>query len=80
MVRLFLGEYNNNNFCYVGKVMVGKKSKFYQKLITAERKRVSPFWNFKEPSIKYIVPNLTCEVAYLERTEKNSLRQPIFKK
>lgn len=80
MVRLFLGEYNNNNFCYVGKVMVGKKSKFYQKLITAERKRVSPFWNFKEPRIKYLVPDLTCEVSYLERTEKNSLRQPIFKK
>ncbi len=80
MVRLFLGEYKNNNLCYVGKVMVGKKSKFYKQLIEAERKRISPFWNFKEPKIKYIVPKLTCEVAYLERTEKNALRQPVFKK
>lgn len=80
MVRLFLGEYQKNNFTFVGKVMVGKKSKFYKKLIEAERKRTSPFWNFKEPKIKYIIPTLTCEVAYLERTENNHLRQPVFKK
>ena len=80
MVRLFLGEYKGDNLCFVGKVMVGKKSKFYKKLIESERKRVSPFWNFKEPRIKYILPKITCEVAYLERTENNHLRQPVFKK
>lgn len=80
MVRLFLGEYKENNLCFVGKVMVGKKSKFYKKLMEAEGRRTTPFYDFDEKNIKYLKPVLTCEVAYLERTENSHLRQPVFKK
>ncbi len=80
MVTLFLGEYKENKLHYVGKVMVGKKNKFYKKLIETKEMKTSPFYNFKEESIKYLKPSLTCEVTYLERTENNHLREAVFKK
>ncbi len=80
MLKLFLGEYKNNAFYFVGKVMVSKKHSIYKKILKERIKKTSPFINFIEEEINYINPKLTCEVSYIERTKNHHLRQAIFKK
>lgn len=80
MVRLFLGEYQDNKFHFVGKVMVGKKQSIYNKLFTIKKLNKSPFVDFQEKNINYISPILTCEISFLERTKNNHLRHPVFKR
>lgn len=80
VVSLYLGEYQNNQFSFVGKVSMGKKQSMYQKLKKEAIKKVSPFSDFKDKDCVYIKPHLQCEIWYLERTKENHLRQPVFKK
>lgn len=80
MIKLYLGEYKENRFQFVGKVMASKKQEIYKKIINEKIKKISPFDNFKEEEVIYVTPKLTCEISYLERTEQNHLRQAIFKR
>lgn len=79
VVSLFLGEYKNKKFHFVGKVTMGKKQAMYQKLKKETIKKTSPFFNYEDKECIYINPHLQCEVWYLERTKENHLRQPVFK-
>ena len=76
-VSLLLGEFKDNKLYYVGKVVMAKKRSFYETL-----KKMK---NIKNPFIDYdkegyfIKPIYSCVIMYLERTNNNHLRQPIFK-
>ncbi len=80
IVTLLLGEYQNKDFHFVGKVTMGKKQCMYQKLKKEKKIKASPFCDYEEKECFYINSCLNCEVWYLERTEDNKLRQPVFKK
>ena len=76
-ISLILGEFKNHKLYYVGKVVMGKKRSLYQKL-KKEKDIKNPFVNYNE-NAKYIKPIYSCVIMYLERTNNNHLRQPIFK-
>lgn len=80
VVSLLLGEYQHNDFHFVGKVTMGKKQPMYQKLIKEKIRKRTPFCDYEEKECFYVNPHLQCEVWYLERTEENKLRQPVFKR
>lgn len=80
VVSLLLGEFQNKDFHFVGKVTMGKKQSMYQKLKKEPIKKISPFCDYEDKECFYIKPHLQCEIWYLERTIDNKLRQPVFKK
>lgn len=77
VISLLLFEKKNNKFRYVGKVFMAKKNKLYKKIkeMKIEKKPLCPI---EKENVLYINPIYLCEVEYLERTEKNQLRQPVF--
>lgn len=80
VVSLLLGEFQNKDFHFVGKVTMGKKQPMYQKLKKEPIKKISPFCDYEDKECFYIKPHLQCEIWYLERTIENKLRQPVFKR
>lgn len=80
IVSLLLGEFQNKDFHFVGKVTMGKKQPMYQKLKKEPIKKISPFCDYEDKECFYIKPHLQCEIWYLERTIENKLRQPVFKR
>lgn len=79
MIKLYLGEYRNNKFYYVGKVMMGKKRMLYKKILKELVEKDTVFNNYKDNKVKYIKPKILCTVGYQERTKNNRLRHPVFK-
>jgi len=79
VISLVLGEYINNNFNYVGKVTLGKKSPIYQQVKKQRKLKKSPFNNYNE-NVQYIKPSIKCKIKYMERTKNNRLRQPFISK
>ena len=79
MICLYLGEYRENEFYYVGKVMMGKKRLLYKKIVKKKKKKNTVFNDYKDSKMKYIKPRISCEIAYQERTKNNHLRHPVFK-
>lgn len=79
MITLYLGEYRDNKFYYVGKVMMGKKRVLYKKIINENTEENTVFNDYKDSKVKYIKPKITCKIAYLEKTKNNHLRHPVFK-
>ena len=74
----YLGEFQNKEFLFVGKVSILKKEKIYEKL-KKEHKKQSPFTNFHEENIHYCTPKIACFIEYLERSRKNHLRHPVYR-
>lgn len=79
VISLLLGEYINDEFVFVGNVSISKKKGLYTKLIKSHIEKDSPFVNHKDKMAKYISNKYKCRIEYLERTQNNHLRQPIFK-
>ena len=79
VISLLLVEKKNNQFLYVGKVSMGKKKKLYEKLKKMKIEK-APYFQKEKENAMYIKPIYLCEIEYLERTENNQLRQPIFLK
>ena len=77
MFSAYLAEKINDNYSFVGKVSIPKKEKIYQQLQKIVTKKNYCDTNFKD--INFVKPQLTCLVEYLEKTENNHLRQPIFR-
>ena len=77
-VSLILGEYRKNKFYYVGKVTLGKKKSLYKKITKEKVILESPFLDYNENSVIYLNPKILCNVKYIERTQKNHLRQPFI--
>jgi len=78
-ISLMLGEYRNNKLYYVGSVVLNKKREFYKKIIKQRIKNKSPFIDYESNSVKYIEPTLKCNIEYLERTNNNHLRHPVYR-
>ena len=76
-LSLLLGEYSNSNFIFVGKVSLNKKYSLYERILKL-RKSKNYFCNLSDDAF-YVKPSIKCKVQYLEKTENNSLRQPILK-
>lgn len=76
-ISLLLGETENNNLMYVGRVSVSKNYYFVKELINDHTKE-NPFCNYTGGGI-FIKKEIKCLVEYLEKTSKNHLRHPVFK-
>ena len=77
IISLLLGEKKENKLFYVGKVIMAKKNKLYEKIKKMKPRKTSSFQNYHECAT-FIKPIHLCQVEYLERTNNNQLRQPIF--
>lgn len=75
-ISLLLGEYNNKKFMYVGKVIVSKNKKIYDKLKL--KKETKNFFNGYYKKAIYVKPELKCFVEYQERTKSNHLRHSVY--
>lgn len=73
---LFLGEYSNNSFLFVGKVSVMPDNLILKKILKLKKSK-NLFTNFND-NINYIVPIYEVRVSYLERTKQNVLRQAVI--
>lgn len=76
VISLLLGEYRDNEFCYVGNVALAKKSAIYNKLMKLQKMRKSPFNDYKKSNAIYVSPIIKVKIKYMERTKNNHLRQP----
>lgn len=77
---LLLGEYRDKKFYYVGKISIERNTELYKKITKKRRKETSSFVNYNKKEAFYLFPNLTCQVRFIERTDKGNLRHPILKK
>jgi len=78
VVSLLLGERKNNKYVFVSKVILGKKREEYKEIKKCKQTK-NYLTNFDEKEYIYIKPNLICSVTYLEKTNNNHLRHPLFK-
>ncbi len=75
---VYLGEYKEKKFFYIGKVSVPQNKPFYKELQDAAKLKTSPFQDKIIKDATYLKPTLKIKVKYLEKTRSGSLRQPIF--
>ena len=77
VVSLVLGEKKDGKDFVVGKVVMAKKNKLYDKLQKCKRRKLALKESIKEAI--FVEVKYQCKVKYIERTNNNHLRQPIFK-
>lgn len=73
---IYLGEYINKNFYYVGKVFVSKKSGLYEKLLECDRSE--NLFNNIDFEANFIKPSIKVKIRYIERTSNNHLREAFY--
>lgn len=78
-ISLVLGEYRNNMFCYVGKVVLGKKRELYSKIKKERIIKNSPFIDFNDNKVNYLNPTIKCTIMFTEKTKNGHLRHPVVK-
>jgi len=76
-VSLLLGEKNKDELKYVGKVLMNKKHKVFEKLKKLKMKS-SPF-NEEIGEFVSVKPIIICEIDYLEKTKSGHLRHPVYR-
>ena len=72
IITILLGEYINNKFYYVGKIILSKKDNLYTKIINSKVVN-NPFINYPYQGI-FIKPLIKIKISYIERTNHNYLR------
>lgn len=80
IILLLLGEFQNDLFCFVGKVILSKKSNLYLKVKEQKILKKSSFSNLKNINVNYLNPLLKIKIKYMARTKNNHLRQPFRSK
>lgn len=78
VVSLLLGEKVNNKYRFVSKVVLGKKREEYKEIKKCKQTK-NYLIDFNEEDYIYIKPDLICSVTFLEKTNNNHLRHPLFK-
>ena len=73
---LLLGEYKNDQLCYVGKVSISKRHSILNDLKKIKKVN-NQFVNFDEKAI-YLKPIKIVRIRYLERTKSGVLRHATF--
>ena len=71
---LVLCEKYNNDYIYVGKVLISKKNNIYEKILNI--KKCKNYLIIENNDITFIKPILSCKINYLERTKNGHLRHP----
>ena len=71
---LVLCEKYNNDYIYVGKVLISKKINIYEKILNI--KKCKNYLKIENNDITFIKPILSCKINYLERTKNGHLRHP----
>lgn len=71
---LVLCEKYNNDYIYVGKVLISKKNNIYKKILNI--KKCKNYLKIENNDITFIKPILSCKINYLERTKNGHLRNP----
>ena len=71
---LVLCEKYNNDYIYVGKVLISKKNNIYEKILNI--KKCKNYLKIENNDITFIKPILSCKINYLERTKNGHLRHP----
>lgn len=74
---LILCEKYNNDYIYVGKVLISKKNNLYEKILNI--KKCKNYLKIDSNNIIFIKPILSCEINFLERTKMGHLRHPHLK-
>jgi bifunctional non-homologous end joining protein LigD len=77
---LILGIYSNKKLQYLGNVGTGFSEKKLDELkdLFSKSRPNSPIIDLGMKNIRWILPELVCEVAYLEITPDKKLRAPVF--
>lgn len=78
-INIILGEKINNDYYYVGKVIMGKKNKLYAKILSS-RIVEKYLKNYDNKTAKIIKPKYTLPISYIERTSDNMLREAFINK
>ena len=73
---IYLGEYINKNFYYVGKVFVSKQCGLYEKLLECDRSE--NLFNNVDFEANFIKPSIKVKIRYIERTSNNHLREAFY--
>ena len=80
IITLILGEKQNNEHIFVGKVILGKKDKLCDELLKEKKISNKYLLDIKDKNITFIKPKHKVTISYMERTKNNMLRQPFIKK
>lgn len=79
VISLVLGEKIKNTWHYVGRVVMSKKNRLYQKLQKSKIEQITSCEEITHlENIKLIKNKYKCLVKYSERTNNLHLRQPVF--
>lgn len=75
-ISVVLGELVNDEYYYVGKVVMGRKNNLFEKILKEKQKK-NYVLNFNKEAI-FIAPKYRLKVKFMERTKKGYLRQPFI--
>jgi len=78
-ICIILGEKINDNFYYVGKVLMGQKQKLFLTILNEKIYLKNYLINCNLKCANYIKPKYKIEIGFLQRTKNNHLRQPFIK-
>lgn len=77
VISVLLGEKVGKKYRFVSKVVVGKKRKDYELIMSCSESKNYLDIDFEE--YKFIKPKYKCTIEFLERTNSNHLRHPVFR-
>ena len=77
VISVLLGEKVGKKYRFVSKVVVGKKRKDYELIMSCSESKNYLDVDFDE--YKFIKPKYKCTIEFLERTNSNRLRHPVFR-
>jgi len=80
---LGMGLYDDGNLIYVGKVGTGFDEKTMELLKKMLKETSKPYVkNYEDvsPDMIWVKPEVVAEIEYLEKTDRNELRSPSFKR
>lgn len=75
-ISVYLGEFNNNFFYYVGTVLVSRKDNLYNKILECEKSK-NLFINIDD-NVNYVKPYIKIKIKYTSRTNNNYLREASY--
>lgn len=79
VISVILGEKRENNFYYIGKVVMGNKNNLYDK-IKKSRKIKNYLKEYDNSKSVFIKPVYRLNINYIERTKDNMLREAFIKR
>lgn len=81
IISIVLGQYREKNMTYKGHVTMGMSSEDFKIIAQQKETGICPFYEMPKGNENAIwfQPNLVCKVKFMMKTDKGSLRQPVYK-